>query len=167
MTKQCTEMHQSSLLICFQIAFKRDLLFQIAGGHRLRQINNYLSAWAKNQVTKTTKTKQLKHTQKSISRTEHSVCITGSRGTSCCAWPMYSHATQPHAEQLWEHDMLPKLLYELKIPCSKKSSKFPLQLEKKCFIDSKHGAAWFQWSPIQQQAVTKKREPWLEYPEIL
>ena len=48
MTKQCTQMHQSSLLICFQIAFKRDLRYQVAVGHRLRQINISLSAWTKN-----------------------------------------------------------------------------------------------------------------------
>ena len=45
--------------------------------------------------------------------------------------------------------MLPKLLYELKIPCSKKSSLFPLQLEKMLYRQQIWRMEQFGFSGLQ------------------
>ena len=65
--------------------------------------------------------------------------------------------------------MLPKLLYELKIPCSKKSSKFPLQLEKMLYRQQIWRMAQLGFSGLQfnSKQTQKKKVPWLEYPEKL
>ena len=55
--------------------------------------------------------------------------------------------------------MLPKLLYELKIPCSKKCSKFPLQLEKMLYRQQIWRMEQFGFSGLQfNSKQTEKRK---------